>query len=349
MHFCRQRDAGLCCATSIPRFRRICSPLLLLTPMLFAHSVLAQDVGSQEKEYMGSGSVITVRVHEASGDLFSSSAVVRLFRGIAPSGEHDTSRGVAEFVVTRFGDYTVAVSASGYAEVRKDVTVDVTGRTQVDVYLRGSSTENLTAVPGRPVLAPKAREALDKALHALKENKLSDADKYIREAMHLAPGNPDVLYVQGVVNLKQQNWKQAQTVLEKATQLDPTSARSFAALGMALCDEGNYDAAIAPLTKSLQLDPVGTWETEWALAKSYYHMQRYDDALKASQDALEKSNDKAPEIALLVAQSLTAVGRYEDAAQILRQFLRDHPDRAEVVTVRRWLDQLTASSNLHPK
>jgi Flp pilus assembly protein TadD len=317
--------------------------------MLFAHSLLAQDVGSQEKEYMGSGSVITVRVHEASGDLFSSSAVVRLFRGITPSGEHDTSRGVAEFVVTRFGDYTVAVSASGYAEVRKDVTVDATGRTQVDVYLRGSSTENLTAVPGRSVLAPKAREALDKALRALKQNKLIDADKYIREAMHLAPGNPDVLYVQGVVNLKQQNWKQAQTVLEKATQLDPTSARSFAALGMALCDEGNYDAAIAPLTKSLQLDPVGTWETEWALAKSYYHMQRYDDALKASQDALEKSNDKAPEIALLVAQSLTAVGRYEDAGQILRQFLRDHPDRAEVVTVRRWLDQLTASSNLHPK
>jgi tetratricopeptide (TPR) repeat protein len=50
---------------------------------------------------------------------------------------------------------------------------------------------------------------------------------------------------------------------------------------MALCDQGNYDAAIAPLNKSLQLDPAGNWETEWALAKSYYHLQRYDDALKA--------------------------------------------------------------------
>lgn len=298
---------------------------------------------------MGNGSVITVRVHKASGDLFSAPAVVRLFRGITPSGERDTSRGVVEFVVTRFGDYTVAVSASGYAEVRKDVAVDVTGRTQVDVYLRESSTENLTAVPGRPVLAPKAKEALDKSLRALKENKLGDADKYVREAVRLAPGNPDVLYIQGVVNLKQQNWKQAQTVLEKATQLDPTSARSYAALGMALCDQGNYDAAIAPLNKSLQLDPAGTWETEWVLARSYYHLQRYDDALKASQDALQKSNGKAPEIALLVAQSLTAIGRYEDAAQLLRQFLQDHPDRPEVVTVRRWLDQLTASGNLHLK
>lgn len=344
MHFCRQRDAGPGCATSTPRFRHICAPLLLLlSSLLFAHSVLAQDVGSLQNEHMGNGSVITVRVHEASGDLFSGSAVVTLFCGIAPDGQRDTSRGVAEFVVTRFGDYTVVVSASGYAEVRKDVTVEVNGRTQVDVYLRGSSTEKVTAVPGRPVLAPKAKEALDKSLRALKENKLGDADKYVREAVRLAPGNPDVLYIQGVVNLKQQNWKQAQIALEKATQLDASSARSFAALGMALCDQGNYDAAIAPLTKSLQLDPTGTWETQWTLAKSYYHLQRYDDAVKTSQDALEKSNGKAPEIALLVAQSLTAVGRYEDAAQLLRQFLQDHPDRPEAVTVRRWLDQLAVS------
>lgn len=350
MHFCRQRDTGRCCVTSILRFRRISAPPFFLLPsLLFAHSVLAQDVGSQEKEYMGNGSVITVRVHEASGGLFSAPAIVRLFRGITPSGERDTNRGVVEFVVTRFGDYTVAVSASGYAEVRKDVAVDVTGKTQIDVYLRGYSTENPTALPGRPVLAPKAREVLDKAVRALKENKLRDADKYASEAVRLAPGNPNVLYIQGVVNLKQQNWKQAQTVLEKATQIDPTSARSFAALGMALCDQGDYDAAIAPLSKSLQLDPAGSWETEWALAKSYYHLQRYDDAVKGSQDALEKSNDKAPEIALLVAQSLTAIGRYQAAAQLLRQFLQDHPDRPEAVTVRRWLDQLTASGNLDPR
>ena len=33
--------------------------------------------------------------------------------------------------------------------------------------------------------------------------------------MRLAPGHPDVLYVQGVLWLKQRNWVQAQDVLEK--------------------------------------------------------------------------------------------------------------------------------------
>jgi TolA-binding protein len=90
----------------------------------------------------------------------------------------------------------------------------------------------------------------------------------------------------------------------------------------------------------------GTWETRWTLAKAYYHHAQYDDALKMSQDALLGSNGKAPEIQLLVAQSLTAVGRYEDAAQTLREFLKDYGDRREAATARRWLETLTASGKI---
>ena len=321
--------------------------LLFVPSLLFAHFAFGQDVGKQDNERLGNGSVITVMVHDASGGSFLSSAVVKLFYGITPNGQRDTTRGVAEFVVTRFGNFTVVVSAPGYAEAQKDVTVDVAGRTQVDIYLRESSTAaGPPEVPGRPVLAPKAKQALDKGLWALKQNKLGEADKYLEEAMRLAPGNPDVLYVRGVLDLKQQNWKQAQTVLENAAQLDPSSAQVFAALGMALCNQGSYQASIAPLTKSLELNPIARWETLWALAKSYYQLQQYDEALKLSQEALEKSNGNAPEIALLVAQSLTAVGRYEDAAQILRQFLKDQGNRPEAVTARRWLGQLAASGKI---
>jgi thioredoxin-like negative regulator of GroEL len=65
-----------------------------------------------------------------------------------------------------------------------------------------------------------------------------------------------------------------------------------------------------------------------------------------SQEALAASNGKAPEIGLLVAQSLTAVGRYDDAAQMLREFVRDHADRHEAATARRWLERLTASGKI---
>jgi hypothetical protein len=65
-----------------------------------------------------------------------------------------------------------------------------------------------------------------------------------------------------------------------------------------------------------------------------------------SQAALSSSNGKAPEIELLVAQSLTAVGRYTEAAQALRNFLREHPDHREATTARRWLDHLAANGKI---
>ena len=85
--------------------------LAMLPALLLASSLSAQDVGSQEKEFMGNGSVITVIVHDASGTPLSSPATVKLFRGVVPSGQRDASRGVAEFVV--IGPRRVHHSGSG--------------------------------------------------------------------------------------------------------------------------------------------------------------------------------------------------------------------------------------------
>lgn len=321
----------------------------LLPGLAFSSSLIAQEVGSPEKEFHGHGVVITVNVRDVSGDTISSPAVVKLFLGQVPSGQQETSRGVAEFVVLSLGEYSVVVAAPGYPEVRKDVKVDTTGNAQVDVYLRQTSGRGSPAsAPGKMVLAPKAKEALDKGLRALRENKLAEAEKYLGEAMRLAPGNPEVLYAQGMLRLKQHDWGQAQSVLEKATQIEPNSAPAFAALGMVLYDQGKYDAAIAPLKKALELNPAGAWSTRWALAKSYYQHEQYPEALSMSQEALAQSNGSAPAIALLVAQSLTAVGRYEDAAEVLRGFLRDHADQQETATAHRWLEQLAASGKIRP-
>jgi len=92
---------------------------------------------------------------------------------------------------------------------------------------------------------------------------------------------------------------------------------------LALCGQGNYDAAIAPLSKSLQLDPADVWETLGTHVAG-----------------------SAPAVALLVAQSLTAVGRFEDAAQMLREFLRDHASTEEAATASRWLEQLAPNGKI---
>ncbi len=320
----------------------------LVCSLLWTTTVGGQDNGSKANDYFGKGGEIALTVHDGAGDPISSPAMVRLYRdGSIPSGQGATSDGQLVFVVTSLGEFTVVVEAAGYQSVQKQVSLRAPMRTSVDVYLRkGLAAENSVGTPGRPILAPKAQEAFDRGLRALGAEKLREAEKFVGEAVRLAPGHPDVLYVQGVLCLKQGNYAQAQSALEKATQVDPKHARAFAALGMALSDQGKYAEAIAPLEKSLQLDAAADFETHWVLAKAYYQSGRYDEALKSSQAALAASSAKAPEIALLVAQALTAVGRYEDAAQALRRFLREHGDRPEAGKARRWLEGLQSSGKV---
>ncbi len=308
-----------------------------------------QDSGSKAGEFFGKGAEIVVIVHDAAGEPVSSSAMVRLVRdGSIPSGQGSTSHGRVNFVVTSLGEFTVVVEPAGAASVQKDVSVQTAGRTQVDVYLTkgtgqpgggGHTVALIAGTGGRPLLAPKAQEAFDKGLKALSADKMRDAEKYVGEAVRLAPGHPDVLYVQGVLYLKMRNFELAQASLEKATQIDPGHARAFAALGMALSDQGKNDAAISALRESERLDAAGVgFEAEWALARAFYATGKYEEALTSSRMALEESHGTAPEISLLEAQSLTAVGKYEQADGLLKTFLREHGDRVEAGKARRWLE-----------
>ena len=310
----------------------------------------AQDSGSKATEYFGNGAEINVIVHDGIGNPISSTAMVRLYRdGNIPSGEGATSHGRVRFVVTSFGEFTVVVEPAGQPIVQKDVSVRATGETQVDVFLRptnaAASITNATGggASAKLVLAPKAQDAFDKGLRALSAEKMHDAEKFVGEAVRLAPGHPDVLYAQGVLYLKEKKWGDAQAALEKATQIDPTHARAFAALGMALTDQGMFDAATVPLEKSIELDgATANWETEFVLARAYYESAKYSEALMMSKKALSDSKGRAPEIALLLAQALAANGQYIQAEDTLKQFLREHGDRPEAVRARRWVEKLEA-------
>jgi Flp pilus assembly protein TadD len=321
--------------------------LSLLLGLLLVFPSRAQDTGTASTEFHGNGVAISVVVHAPSGEPISSPAMVKLFRGTIPAGQAETTVGRAELVVNEIGDFTVIAQAGGYANAQKDFSVNAAGRAEVDVYLHALSA-NPAAAPGRPVLAPKAKKAVDQGLQALGANNVAEAQQHASQAMRLAPGHPDVLYLQGVVFLKQRDWSKAQELLEKATQLDPSHASALAALGMALCDQGKYEAAVAPLEKALKLKPApASWDARWALANAYFQQARYDQALQMSQDAWSSSDGKEPKIELLVAQSLTAVGRYEEAAQTLRKFLRDYGDRREAASARRWLNRLAADGKIH--
>ena len=288
---------------------------------------------------------IDVTIRDASGEIVSEQAHVELLLNGTPCDQKSTSNGQVSFTISDLGRFTAIVTASGYKTGQSNLSVSEPVKVDMEVDLQRESAAG-SAAGGEPILAPKAKEALDKGMQALREEKLDAAEKALEQAMKLAPNNPQVLYEQGVLDLKKRDWTKAQSVLEKVTQMQPNSAGALAALGMALCNQKKYAEAIPPLEKSLGLEPAEGWQTHWSLAESYYHTQRFAEALKVSEQAEAEANGQVPAVDLLVARALTAVGRYEDSAKVLREVIKNHGDGPEGATARRFLERLAADGKI---
>ena len=306
-----------------------------------------QDSGDEGTMIRGDRAELSITVRDTSGALIATPSSVKLYKNGVPNDQSSTSQGRAFFIARGFGEFTIIVEAAGYKSAQKDVSITIAGRSEVDIFLQRELGANESAsAPGKPILAPEAQKALSKGAQALRDGKLDQAEKELTKAANLAPGNPDVLYIQGMLYLRQSKWEKAEPVLQRADQLDPNQARVLSALGMALSNQKKYEQAIPALEKSIQLEPNASWETDWALAKAYYSREQYGPALKMADQAHTSSHGSTPQVELLLAQCLTAVGRFEDSAQVLRAFLKSNEQSPEAVTARRWLDNLAADGKI---
>ncbi len=320
----------------------ISAMLWLATP-----AVPAQDSGDRGMLNRGDRAEISITVKDTSGALITTPAAVTLYSNGMPVDRSSTSHGRAFFIPRSLGEFTIVVEAAGYKSAQKDISVSIANKVEIDIPLQRELAPNETmGVPGKPILAPEAQKALTKGMQALREGKLAEAEKELAKAAKLAPANPDVLYLQGILYMRQGNWEKAETALQKSDQLQPNQSRVLSALGMTLVNEKKYETAIPVLEQSIQLDPSASWETEWALAKSYYYHQQYDLALKVAEQAHTTAHGTSPQAELMLAQCLTAVGRFEDSAQVLREFLKASAQGPEAVTAKRWLDNLTADGKI---
>jgi len=329
---------------NILRLAKQVSCYTLLWCAIFSPAV-AQERPSDIGGIRGNRAELSITIKEGSSQLIGPMVTVKLYSLGSLVTQMTTSKGRVVFILNRLGDFTITADATGYRTAQKEISVPVAVEAEEELVLQRDSAPEALGSAGRPLLAPKAKELLDKAFEALNQNKLDQAERHVSEASKLAPNHPDVLYLQGVILLRRGQAEQAQAVLEKTTQIDPQNSRAFTALGMAFMNENKYDSATAPLQQSIQLDP-SNGEAHWMLARVLYRQEKYDTCLREAQQALSQSHGSQPEIELLVAQSQTAVGKFEDSAETLRTFLRTHPGDKGAATARRWLDRLIADGKV---
>src|SRR5262249_25652231 len=148
------------------------------------HAARAQDEVPEQTAISGNAASIVVTVRESTGEPLSIPAMVKLFRaGGIPNGQGTTARGGrVVFTPQNLGQFDVVVEAPGYKTGRGTVSVPIPIRAEIDVYLEPESASNAPTGPGGVTLTPKASEALEKGLVALRQNNLEEAEKHLGDA-----------------------------------------------------------------------------------------------------------------------------------------------------------------------
>jgi Flp pilus assembly protein TadD len=317
--------------------------VLMILACQVSFAVPAWGQNSRRSGVSGRNSEMIVYVRAPTGEPLDVPAIVQLFKWDGTPHDRTTAQGISPVVFSNLGPggYYVEVQAPGFQTTRQEATVVVPVTTDVHVYMRPqASAARSTSPAGPPLLvAPKAQREVEQGLEALRANNLKEAQKRLDHAAELAPGHPDVFYLLGVLYVRLNDLTRARGALEKATQLDPNHPRALAALGTVLSNQGEYAAAIPILEKAVAVNDRA-WETQWTLASAEYQQRRFEQARAHAQQALATAQGRAPEIQLLIAQVLAALGQREKAAQELESFLRSHPEHAKAPLARGWLARL---------
>jgi len=199
----------------------------------------AQRTGAQVQAGGGQSAItrLIVNVRDEGGASFDGLASVTLQHLDSPVLSTGTTMGgQAIFDGLGPGEYTVTVTAPGYCTATERLNFTHASESE-QAYIslkRDSGSATFAAAKGPPALSPKLRKELGKAVEALEGNRLGDAQKHLDAAYRLAPGNPEVNYIRGLLADRQGNLGSAQSSWEKTVSLDPKHALGLQALATIL-------------------------------------------------------------------------------------------------------------------
>lgn len=231
------------------------------------------------------------------------------------------------------GEYVVEVRAAGFREQTDVVGMFTPGGTNyVHIEMRPDAAADPAPVsPGSPLLTPRAKKEVDVAVAALNRNDLKEARARLEQARRLAPTHPDVIYLLGVLTMREGDRQQARVLFERATSLDPKHHGALVALGGLLIDQRDFAAAVPALEQAASLNPRD-WRAHWLLAAAYFEVGRVDDAQHKVQAALAMPAANGAPLRLLLARVYLARGEREralgQAEAVVRMFSRS-PQAAE--------------------
>lgn len=134
-------------------------------------------------------------------------------------------------------------------------------------------------------MTPQLAFLLNQCVICLQGNNDHSAELFLKQAIKLAPKNPDVLRFFGIIEAKRQNFDSALVYLQKALKEAPKNVFVNSNLGNVLLELKRYDEALLAYGKAIALDPRYA-EAYSNKGNALQGLERYDEALIAYDNAI---------------------------------------------------------------
>jgi len=289
-----------------------------------------------------------ISVREATGLPVNTSAMVKLscpLAGVDVSGPAKGTSTQVQFQNVPAGDCNIEVSAQGYrtAKDRTEVTQSMTSHNQyVFIYLHPES-ESMAASARPPIVPLGLVKEIDKAMEAMQKKRDADARKHLDKAARISPTNPDVAYLQGMLELDHHNLPVAEQFFQKAVSSSHSQERALLGLGYVQVQMNQAAAAAQTLEKALQIN-TSSERGHLLVANAYAQLHEYSKAKEHAQRAAALNSENAPSARTLLAQILAAEGNREAAKLEFEGVLREHPKSPSASVARDSLASLEKST-----
>jgi tetratricopeptide (TPR) repeat protein len=186
-----------------------------------------------------------------------------------------------------------------------------------------------------------ARKALEKAGELEKKNKLDEAQQSLEKAVDIYPQYAVAWSELGQLQYASHDQAAAQHSFEQALAADSKYAKPYLWLAQMAVDAQQWQTVVDVTNKLLALNST-SFPGAWFLnASGNYNLQNFDAAEHAAREGMKADPEHhIPRMQYLLGLALAKKNDFAQAAEHIRQFLRNSTNPAEVADAQKQLAQI---------
>jgi tetratricopeptide (TPR) repeat protein len=302
------------------------------------------SLGTSQISNMDRTLTLLVSVREQNGLPLGQQAIVRLSTDLGGQNIMGVTRdgATASFLNMKGGDYVIDVESIGYKPAHERASVVGVSSYTVYVYMTPEgAAESSAPTDARPVMTPKLQKEMDRALSAIQEKKYAEARQHLQAASKLAPSNPDIEYLMGMVDYTEHILEPARAHFEKALGLAPGHERTLVSLGQLQMEMKDYKKSAGYLETAV-LNNAKNSQAHLLLSVCYINSQNFSKARMEALAAADLDKAKGPIGHMIAAKTYLMEKNYDEATKALGGYLRDYPNEKGAAEATQLLEQISA-------